>query len=348
MRMLRIDLAVLLCLWVTKPTLAVEPPASRPAEASGIQRLRDEAKAVKSFVHSKLAQEFVEAAWQMPHVTPRKIYRDDATRKTISEADYKKMAEEDRKKLREIAVDDTLYYYTKYGTPLAYCRPLEILSEAGFTSVKDKKIVDFGYGGVGHLRMLASLEAETIGIDVDPFLPAIYCDEHDQGLVHSKSKTGKPGRVTLLNGHWPADEKVHAAAGGSWDLFVSKNTLKNGYLHPARPVDKRMLVDLGVSDDKFVEDVFKNLKPGGYFMIYNICPAPAPADKPYIPWADGQCPFPREMLEKAGFKVLAFDKKDDEQVRIMAHLLGWDEGEGAMKLKDDLFAWYMLARKGGG
>jgi hypothetical protein len=51
------------------------------------------------------------------------------------------------------------------------------------------------------------------------------------------------------------------------------------------------------------------------------------------------------MWEGAGFQVLAFDEVDDAQARTMGHALGWDEGEHGMDLKNDLFAWYTLARK---
>lgn len=61
--------------------------------------------------------------------------------------------------------------------------------------------------------------------------------------------------------------------------------------------------------------------------------------------ADGRCPFPREMLEKAGFEVSEFDRDDSSRARAMGRALGWDKGEGKMDLEDDLFGNYMLARK---
>jgi hypothetical protein len=141
-------------------------------------------------------------------------------------------------------------------------------------------------------------------------------------------------------------------ARGAADVFISKNTLKNGYVHPdpvrGKDVDPRRLIDLGVDDAAFCREVFALLKPGGLFMIYNICPAQAPPDRPYIPWADGRCPFARETLESAGFEVVAFDTNDDAAVREMAHALGWDKGEDGeawMDLEKDLFAWYTLARR---
>jgi hypothetical protein len=334
---------LVLLLATASPLLALEPQSSKKPVPGATEKLQGEADAVRPFVKTTLAKAFVEAAAQLPEVAPRKIYRDDTAKKTYSAAQRDKMSPEEQKKLREINVDGSLYYYTKYGSPLAYCRALDILGENGVKSAAGMRIADYGYGGVGHLRMLASLGADVTGIDVDPFLTAVYCHPEDQGPVKSNAKAG--GRIKLLEGLWPKDEAVETQAGSNWDLFISKNTLKNGYIHPAKPVDKRMLVDLSVGEEAFVKQVYAHLKPGGYMFIFNICPAPAAADKPYIPWADGTCPFPRDMLTSAEFKVIAFDQKDDGAVRQMAHLLGWDEGEGAMNLKDDLFAWYTLAQR---
>ena len=66
------------------------------------------------------------------------------------------------------------------------------------------------------------------------------------------------------------------------------------------------------------------LKPGGLFVIYNFCPPKAAMDKPYIPWAEGECPFTREELVNAGFEVLEYDVVDDKEARDLGHRLGWD------------------------
>ena len=136
--------------------------------------------------------------------------------------------------------------------------------------------------------------------------------------------------------------------GGGYDLFISKNTLKNGYIHPAEPVDPRRLVHLGVDDTIYVQTLARILKPGGRALIYNLCPAPAPPGKPYIPWADGRSPFSKQMFEAAGFRVLEFDRDDSRAAREMGHALGWDQGENGMKLDTDLFGTYTLVEKPAG
>jgi hypothetical protein len=51
------------------------------------------------------------------------------------------------------------------------------------------------------------------------------------------------------------------------------------------------------------------------------------------------------MLEDAGFMVLAFEKDDTPAARAMARSLGWDKGEDAMDVENDLFAQFTLCRK---
>lgn len=290
----------------------------------------------------KLAHRFLAAASDLPRIKTRVVYRDETTREWFSEARAMAMPEEARARLQKKELDEEFYYNTNYGTPLAYVRPLELLDKDGFSDANHTRILDFGYGGVGQLRMLASLGANVVGVEVGTLQPALYCEPSDQGVI--KGHFGRKGQLTLVNGRF-SEEAVVKAAGDGFDLFLSKNTLKNGYLHPEKPVDKRMLVDLGVDEETFVRTVFRILKPGGRFMIYNICPAPAPLDKPYIPWADGRSPFSKSLLESTGFKVVAFDVDDTPAVRVMGKALGWDRGEDAMDLEKDLFATYTLVAK---
>jgi hypothetical protein len=275
-------------------------------------------------------------------VTPRKVYRDKQSRKYLDQRERDALPADSRNELEEKPLTEHDYYYTKYGTPLAYVRPLELLARSGFKTAADRRILDYGYGGIGHLRLLASRGAETVGVDVDSYLRALYNDPADQGPVHSN---GRRGSIKLVDGSFPGHADTRRAVGDGFDLILSKNTLKNGYIHPAEPVDPRKLVQLGVADDDFVRVLFEILKPGGLVMIYNICPAPAKPGQPYIPWADGRSPFSRAQWESAGFRVLALDQDDTPDVRTMARALGWHEGEGGIDVENNLFGLYTLVEK---
>src|SRR5690606_30186462 len=158
---------------------------------------------------------------------------------------------------------------------------------------------------------------------------------------------GKKGSVRLLTGRWPAGEAIAADVrkGGPYDLFLSKNTLKRGYIHPAREADPSRLVDLGVEDDAFIKAVHDSLKPGGVFLIYNIAPAQAPDDQPYLPHADGTCPFDRAELEAAGFEVVVYDEDDQASILKYWEALGLNQGKDEERMRGDLFAWWTMCRR---
>jgi hypothetical protein len=319
------------------------PAAPTAAEPTGAAQIRREAEALRPLVSSGLARDFLRAAANIPAVAPRTVYRDAARRSFFSEADARRLGEQRRKALSPIAVDETFYYTTKYGSPLAYARPIELLGRAGVNDAGGLRVLDFGYGTIGHLRLLASLGSDVTGVDVDPLLRALYSGPGDQGVL--KGPMGREGRVTLIEGRYPADEATRTAVGGDYDLILSKNTLKNGYIHPDRPVDRRLRIDLGVSDEAFVRAFHAALKPGGQVLIYNISPAQSPPDQPYRPWADGRCPFPKALWESVGFRVEQFDRDDSPAARALGHALGWDRGEGATDLERDVHARYTLVEK---
>jgi hypothetical protein len=256
----------------------------------------------------------------------------------MGQAAYDRLSADEKAKAKKTDVDAEPYYNSKYGTPIAYARAIDLAGSYGIKSLKGGRVLDFGYGGIGQLRLDATLGAEAVGVDVDPFLPAIYSLPEDHGSFAG-------GSVRMVDGRYPASPDVITQVGKDYDLILSKNTLKRGYIHPSRPADKRMLIDLGVSDAAFLAALHDALKPGGLVVIYNLCPAEAPADKPYIPWADGHCPFDRDACVRAGFQVRAFDVADDEVARQMGHLLGWDRGDSPTNLQHDLFAWYTVLQR---
>ena len=330
---------VALALLLAAPAFAQTPAP----DTSAVGRIREEAKALAPLVETPLAKKFLEATAALPTVSPRKVFSDSARTRYWDEAGAAALPETTRARLVVRTLDDRFYWNTRYGTPLAYARPLELLARAGLADVAGARIADFCYGTIGHLRLLASLGANVTGIEVDPLLPVLYGAPGDQGTI--RGVAGKDGQVRLVHGRYPADSGAAASVGGGYQLFISKNTLKNGYLHPAQPVNPRMLVQLGVDDTTFVRTLYRMLAPGGRAMIYNLSPAPSPPGQPYKPWADGRCPFPEALWKAAGFRVIAFDRDDSEAARKMARALLWDQGPNGMDVEKDLFALWTLVEK---
>ncbi len=257
---------------------------------------------------------------------------------TAEEADQ--LDGEVRKALVEKRGGSDLFYQTLYGTPLAYARALDLAASAGIDAVKGRRVLDFGCGGIAQLRLLASLGALAVGVDVDPFLEKLYSRPGDLGPYPDRGG----GNVDLVIGRFPAEPRARQRVGGGYSLIVTKNTLKNGYLHPAVEVPPRQQFKLGVKDDEFVRALHGALEPGGVVVVYNIGPPPAPAGKKYRPHADIRNPFPRASWEKAGFEVVAFDQDDRPAMRRLARVFSWDTDHG-MNLETDLFALYSIARR---
>ncbi len=322
-------MSILLC------SLVATALAAQEAEPAGVARIRRDAEALAPQFATPLARKFLGAGASLPAVGPRAIYHDPATKAFRTERDVAGLDAAAREGLKKLPVDEGFYYNTRYGSPLAYARPLELLGAAGLDGLDGRKLVDFGCGGVGPLRLLASLGADAVGVDVDPMLAALYSEPGDLGPFRT-------GRVSLVIGRYPADEAVRKAVGGGWDVFLSKNTLKRGYV---RPDSGRAAIDLGMADASFLEALRDGLKPGGFALIYNLGPAPAPPGQPYRPMADTRSPFSKADWEAAGFRVDAHDRDDTPAARALGAALSWGEGPGAMDLETDLFATYTLARK---
>jgi len=330
-------------------TVAVAQEAE-DAGTSVLATLRAEAAVVCPLVQTDLARSFLDATSALPVIAPRTLHSNADRARWFTAEQARALPEAERAALTERVLDASFYWNTRYGSPVAYARAVDIAAQHGFTA--GGAVADFGCGGLGAARLLASLGCQVVGIDVDPLLPALYAEAGDTGEVPPATAGGSKGRLALVTGQWPGEPAALAGVvkaivphDRGLDLFLSKNTLKNGYIHPAQGVDPQRLVRLGVEDEVFVKAVAAVLRPGGLFLIYNLCPAPAKEGEPYIPWADGRCPFARDLLERYGLEVLAFDQVDDDPARALGHALGWDAGEGAMDLQRDLFAWYTLARR---
>ena len=305
--------------------------------------LKGEAEALTPWVKTGLARAFLQSTSRLTTPEARKLSRDKERTRYLSAEAARALPEAERAGLEEVEITPGQYFTTKYGSPLAYARVVDLLGAQGLTNLAGKRVLDFGYGTIGHLKLMALMGADVVGVDVDPFLTALYSRPGDQG-VHANADGGVPdGRVTLVQGQWPSTEEVQRAVGGGFDVFISKNTLKRGYIHPERETDPKRLVHLGVDDATYVKRLFESLRPGGIAIIYNLSPPPAPPEKPYIPWADGRCPFERELLEKAGFTVLEYDRLDDAAAREMARRLGWDKQ--GMNPDTELFSHFTILRR---
>lgn len=349
----------------TAPGAPATPPAlPKPSAEFGmkpdpnfksrvVEGLTAEAGKLRPLVKTEAVKALLDAVPALPEPSPRLLFRSKDRRSALSASEYDAMTEEERAKYQPYPRPPMFYYYTGYGSPLIYVRPLDLIAEragwGGADGFKGKKILDFGYGLIGHLRLLAMRGADVTGIEVSPVLRALYSEPGDTGEIKGVEGSGVQGTLRLLHGFWPGEARVKEAAGEGYDLFISKNVLKRGYIHPPkdREVDERQLIKLGVDDATFLKEMHRLLKPGGYALIYNISPAQNPKDgeKPYLPHADGEFPFGRAAAEQAGFEVIAFDQPDHEAVLDVWMALGINGELSREEQAKDLFAMWTLLRK---
>lgn len=332
----------------TAQTPAAQPPASQtpatetPAEPlRGVEALKAEAERLRDQVRSDIARAVLDEVARLPRIEPRPMFADRQARRYYAPKSVEGMTEEQKTRLEPFDADENLYYVTKYGSPLAYIRALDLIGSE-LPTLRGTRVLDYGYGTIGHLRLIAQCGGEAVGVDVDPFLTELYSRPEDQG------QTPGGGSIHLVSGLWPGDEATRTAAGAGFDVFLSKNTLKKGYVNPDVEIDdriRRMMLNLGVERLDYLRAVHDSLKPGGIFLIYNICGPQAPEGQPFLPMADGRCPWTVDELNAAGFDVIAHDLEDHISVRAQAKALGWDQPPYSMDLDNDTFAWYTLAKR---
>ncbi len=334
--------ALVLAVFITATLFSVSVFGQSDTTITPVEQIAKDAAAMQPLVKSAVGKQLLGAYSTLPAiVAPRVAYFNRAKRDALTEAEFTSQGLDTTSGYLRRELGEQFYYFTMYGSPVAFARALDLVGQAGLNSLEKAKICEFGFGSIGQLKAMAALGADVHGIEVEPLLRVLYSHPSDTGVVPTAKNT--PGRVNLHFGFFPTDMAINQALGSGYDLFVSKNTLKKGYVHPEMEVDPKMLVHLGVDDSTFVKRVYDLLKPGGYFLIYNLHPkyTPPTAEK-YIPWSDGRSPFEKALYEKIGFKVIAFDLNDTEFAHEMAKAFGWDE---SMDLANDLFGMYTLVQK---
>ncbi len=325
-----------------QPPVASVPEVKKEAEPlSVVAVLKSQAGLLAPLVKSDLAKGFLGAVDRLPAPAARTVYRNREKGVAVDAAEWAKLpvAQQAEYKPRECTPE--FYYMTGFGSPLVYVRVIDLMASNGVSSFKNARVLDFGYGTIGHLRLMSDQGAEAHGVDVEPMFAALYSEPDDTSPT-----------LKVHTGRWPAEPELVTSIGTGFDVITSKNTLKAGYIHPTPPpgktVDEKQLVELGVDDPAYLKAVHDALKPGGLFIIYNIGPAQSPADdlaKPYMPWADCKSPFSKAQFEAAGLEVIEFDVDDQEWVLDCWKALGYDEGKPRDEGAKEVFAWYTVAKR---
>ncbi len=293
-----------------------------------------DAKTLVGLFESDLAHEMLEQVHELPMIESKQIHIAVRPNRGYTESEFEMLDESEKKGLQVFEVDPERYYTTFYGSPLVYARAFDLIDQhaPGF-EINNSRIMDLGYGQLGQLRLWGQMGAHVIGVEIDPILRAMYEDCEALGPIdHS-------GSVELVHGAWPNEKETREEVGEQFDLIVSRNLLKKGYVKPAALNPKFPIpVAWGMSDLEAVSHFYDALAPGGLVVIESLGPKPDPEK----PWSDIKNPWSKQAWIDAGFEVLAHDKDESEYARSLGKALGWD---AQMNLEQDLFGVYSVYRK---
>jgi hypothetical protein len=312
-----------------------EVPNDVAKTGAAIAAIAKDGVSVAPLMKQAAAQEFLKGVAGLNSHVPRIVYTDAKTRRTITPTEYDALKPADREGYARVEHDEAFYYATFYGSPVAYAAAFEAAGKHGLASLTSARILDIGYGAMGGPQMMAGAGAAVSAVDVDPLLKALYRESADQGAV--KGFDGRAGSVTLFDGLFAGSTTLTKLIGGNFNLIVSKNTMKRGFMRPEG--DRNPLVSFGASDEVFLDTIYDSLAPNGILVIYNIAGALDPAK----PSTDGRSPFTREQFSKANLNVLAFDTNDDAMIRSVGKALGWEKPMG--DLEKNLFALYTVVQR---
>jgi hypothetical protein len=101
-------------------TLSAAPAFAAAVDStSQVAVLAAEAKAVAPLYRSKLVADFLGAVKTLPRVEPRTIYCDSSRTHCWTEAEAAALPDTQRARLVVRKLDESFYYTTRYGSPLA-------------------------------------------------------------------------------------------------------------------------------------------------------------------------------------------------------------------------------------
>lgn len=276
---------------------------------AGVSRIQREAQAVRPLVRSGWANEYLDATARLTGLAPRRMGAE--------------------------SIDEVGYYYAGGDSPAFFARLLDLFGDGETRHLVGRRFLELSYTAIAPLRILAHAGSLAVGVSASPRLRALYSFPGDQGDVPLFGRA-ELGRVTLVHGQFPSEPGSVQATGSGYDAVVVKNLLKRGFVHPTDAAPPGTQVNLGVSDEEYLDSLFKLLRPGGRLLVYNLCPPPSPPGQPYKPEADCRNPFSQAKWQGAGFRVRDYDRNDTPVAQSFSQVLG---------LPSEIYATYTLVER---
>lgn len=173
-----------------------------------------------------------------------------------------------------------------------------LLERLGVQTWADQRVLDIGAADGAFLEAIASAGAEASGLE-------------KASIQVSAAETR--GVFRMFRGDTAQID------GETFDLIVSRNTLKKGFI---RPDTGSPMIRLGATIEQTLSSISNAMQEDALFCIFNVSPTDqASASQPH---ADGRCPFTVAELEHHGFEVLLFDENLTALTKACARAVGVD------------------------
>ncbi|RNC82450.1 MAG: methyltransferase domain-containing protein [Phycisphaera sp.] len=290
------------------------------------EALAAEAARVEEVVGNEAVLEWLGKAKELPEVKGATLFvgpREPGgfDREVYTAQQATDFSESDLIDFREVTYGPTRYYATNYGSPIAYAPALIAAAEAGgFDSFRFKRVLDFGYGQIGQLEMLARCGATVCGVEADPVIDTLYRSTRLSDVVVAED--GTRGSLTLALGEWFSDWRLRQKLGGRFDVIIARNVLKRGYVQPEEPMPGFDPIDIGGEPEDAARAIYNALEEGGVAVVYNLGGgAWRGEDGSYNAPADVRDPLGREAWEAAGFEIVHYQANGSQLMRKVASLI---------------------------
>src|SRR6267378_3975349 len=116
--------------------LVLQTPPAKQEEVFPTEVMMQDAAAISPQASSAFAKSLLAGFGCLQPIQPMVVYYNKETRSALSDAEAAKMTPAQLTGYAKKDIDDEFYYFTRYGTPVAFMRPVELLGRAGVKSAE--------------------------------------------------------------------------------------------------------------------------------------------------------------------------------------------------------------------
>ena len=319
-----------------------------------LARLRGMAETIGEIAVSSTSKAFLAAVDDLEEKPRRFVYYDRGLKRVYTQDEYAQLPAPERRGLQLGGVTSLTYYegQSRRDFPLYTARHLDLaLGDTRFAdaeNVPGMRVFDLQFATPTVGVLLASMGAEVVGVEDDALATKLYNAPSDEGEIDGAD--GAPGgSLNLVFGNWPGDEDVRREVGGGFDLILIDSTLFKGtyFRPPPRGIGTIPVPppELGASPEQYVDALYQALKPGGRVFFTARTIPQSRQRMAYRPDLDGRFPFERDVVDRAGFRVIAWGQDDSQTLRDLVRRLNSEGINSGAPALAPLYSAYTILEK---